>query len=128
MRGGLAQLGERSVRNAEAEGSIPLPSTILWSRRITMRLKEEKIDSLSRQILNVLRSIPDITFKEKDIRIFLEIKKIITEDLKREEAIDEEVRILLEKYRERISTKDLDYQYLFRRAKAQLMKERGLIM
>jgi hypothetical protein len=26
--GGLAQLGERGVRNAEVEGSNPLPSTI----------------------------------------------------------------------------------------------------
>ncbi len=29
MRGRLAQLGERSVRNAEVGGSNPLPSTIL---------------------------------------------------------------------------------------------------
>lgn len=28
--GRLAQLGERRVRNAEVEGSNPLPSTIAW--------------------------------------------------------------------------------------------------
>ncbi|MCD6386370.1 DUF507 family protein [Candidatus Sumerlaeota bacterium] len=91
-----------------------------------MRLREEKIDSLSRQLLNFLRKHKDVTFKEKDIRVFLEIKRIITLDLKREDEIDEEVHELLKKYRERISSKDMDYQYLFRRAKAQIMKERGL--
>ena len=32
VRGGLAQLGERRVRNAEVEGSNPLPSTrrVAW--------------------------------------------------------------------------------------------------
>ncbi len=35
--GGLAQLGERGVRNAEVEGSNPLPSTITTSRRRSRR-------------------------------------------------------------------------------------------
>ncbi len=35
--GGLAQLGERRVRNAEVEGSNPLPSTRAI-RRLTFRL------------------------------------------------------------------------------------------
>lgn len=93
-----------------------------------MRLREEKIDSLSRQILQRLRSLKEVKFKEKDIRIFLEIKRVVTLDLKREDEIEEEVRELLEKHRDKISTRDLDYQYLFRRAKAQLMKDRGLVM
>ena len=93
-----------------------------------MRLREEKIDSLSRQILNQLRQTKGVTFKEKDIRVFLEIKRVITVDLKREDQIDEEARELLEKYRERISSKDMNYQYLFKRTKAQLMKDRGLVM
>ncbi len=93
-----------------------------------MRMREEKIDYLSRRILQVLRDNSNVSFEKKDIRIFLEIKRVITQDLKREEEIDEEVRELLEKYRERISNKDMDYQFLFRRAKSQLMKERGLVM
>ncbi len=93
-----------------------------------MRLREEKIDSLSRQVLQFLRKHKDIKLKDKDIRIFLEIKRVITNDLKREDEIEEEARQLLEKHREKISTKYLDYQYLLRRAKAQLMKERGLVL
>ena len=33
-RGGLAQLGERDVRNVEVGGSIPLPSTMCSSGKI----------------------------------------------------------------------------------------------
>ena len=36
-RGGVAQLGERSVRNAEVGGSIPLASTIVRSSHIAAR-------------------------------------------------------------------------------------------
>ena len=93
-----------------------------------MRLREEKIDNLSRQILNHLRKHPEVTMKEKDVRVFLEIKRVITNDLRKEDQIEEEVKELLERYREKISTKDMDYQYLFRKAKEQLMKERGLVM
>ncbi len=93
-----------------------------------MRLREEKIDNLSRQILNVMRKNKDVKFKQKDIRIFLEIKRVITIDLKREDQIDEEAREILEKYRERISRKDMNYQYLFRKTKEQIMKDRGLVM
>jgi hypothetical protein len=93
-----------------------------------MRLTKEKIESLSKQLLDELKKQPEVSFKADESLINLEIKTAITADLKREDEIDLEVREILKKHMNRINLENMDYSVLFRKTKQKIIKERGLVI
>lgn len=91
-----------------------------------MRLRDEKIASLATQVLEELKANDSVQLLADEEIVSLEIRRVITEDLKAEDALDEEVRQILSKHIDRIHREGLDYSILFRRTKQQLIRERGL--
>jgi hypothetical protein len=91
-----------------------------------MRLRGEKIGNLASQLLESLKANPGVRVLADDAVVLHDIERIITEDLKAEDALDEEVRQILSKHIDRIHREGLDYAVLFRRTKQQLIRERGL--
>ena len=93
-----------------------------------MRLTEAKILSLSEQLLQALSNHPQVTLKGSPSQVALRIRSVITEDLRREEGLDEEVKQLLETALRGKNRMSIDYQALFKKAKAQMIRERKLVI
>lgn len=93
-----------------------------------MRLTEAKIQSLSEQLLQVLSNHPQVKMRATPGQVALRIRSVITEDLRREDGLDEEVRRLLEAHLKGKNRLSIDYQALFKKAKAQLIRERKLVI
>ena len=93
-----------------------------------MRLKPEKIDDLSRKILEEFKNHEEIAFRMDEEEVLHEIKNVITVDLQREDDLEDEVREILQKHMNRIYRDDISYTDLVRKAKRQLAKERGLVL
>ncbi len=91
-----------------------------------MRLRDEKIASLAAQMLEDLKANADVQLLADESEVLHEIRRVIMEDLKAEDALDEEVREILSKHIDRIHREGLDYSVLFRRTKQKLIRERGL--
>ena len=95
---------------------------------VTMRLTEEKITALARQLTKTLAEHPGVTLNAAEPQIEGRIRSVITEDLKREEALDDEVKRLIEPHIRGKNRMTFDYEALFKRAKAQLVKDKGLVI
>ena len=93
-----------------------------------MRLTDAKIQSLSNQLLAALEALPQVTFKGTASQVGFTVKSIMTEDLRREDQLDEEVKRLLEHHLRGKSRMSIDYNTLFRKAKAQMIRERKLVI
>ena len=91
-----------------------------------MRLRDEKIASLAAQMLEDLKANADVQLVADESEVLHEMRRVFTEDLKAEDALDEEVRKILSKHIDRIHHEGLDYSVLFRRTKQKLIRERGL--
>ena len=91
-----------------------------------MRLREEKIGSLATQLLEDLKANANVQLLADEAAVLHEIRRVVIEDLKAEDALDEEVRQILSKHIDRIHREGLDYSVLFRRTKQRLIRERGL--
>jgi len=93
-----------------------------------MRLKEEKVDSLAKKILNELKSNPKVFFKSPEDKIVHTIKSIFINDLKREDELEEEIHKKLKENINKINRENLNYNDLFRKAKIKLAKEKKIIL
>ena len=93
-----------------------------------MRLKPEKIDDISQKVLEELKNNPEVALRKDEVEVLHEIKAIIIRDLEREDELEEEVRVILQKHMNRIYRDDISYTELVRKAKRQLARERGLVL
>ncbi|RMF90794.1 MAG: DUF507 family protein [Nitrospinota bacterium] len=89
-----------------------------------MRLSREKINHLSHLILQELKSIPEVRFliAENDVR--LQVVRSITEELKIEESIDEEVRRTLRSYSRKIIEGSREWDVMYQKLYEQEMNKR----
>jgi hypothetical protein len=93
-----------------------------------MRLTETKIQALTDKLFETVTNHPKVTVKGQPNQIAFKIKAAIAEDLRREDALDEEVKRLLEAALKGKNRMSLDYQTLFRKAKATLVRDRKLVI
>ena len=92
-----------------------------------MRLKPDKVQSFSESILQVLKVDPDCQFIRDEQMIHDDIRRIFMEDLRREDAIEEEIRDKLDAHRDKIGSGTFSYMDLFRKAKKQIARDRKLV-
>ena len=93
-----------------------------------MRLTDTKIQALTDKLVATLSEHRQVTLKGSASQVAFRIRMGITEDLRREDALEEEVRQLLERHLRGRSRMSLDYQTLFKKAKAQLVRDRKLVI
>ncbi|MBI5184013.1 MAG: DUF507 family protein [Nitrospinae bacterium] len=93
-----------------------------------MRLKKEMIQYISQSITTsmIKKGYVHPIVDEKDI--YTAITHVITEDLMVEDRLDEEVKEILERYRDDIDKRNVDYRNMFQMIKKKLIEERGLIL
>lgn len=90
-----------------------------------MRLSPRKIDYLSEKIVQIMRERKDINFNIDEDELARIIGWEITDELKIEDEIDEEVDELLAHYERQIVHQDLDQMMLRRKLKSELARKRG---
>ena len=62
-----------------------------------MRLRPEKIEHLAQVVVESLTQYPEVTLQESRDHLVGLVKRVITEDLRLEDEIEEEARRVLEK-------------------------------
>jgi hypothetical protein len=93
-----------------------------------MRLKKEQIQKVSEKILHSLQAKNLVNLKV-DAGVVLErIKRAIQDDMDAEDKLDLEVRKIMDRYKQQISSGQLSEQQVFQMIKKQLVKERKLVI
>lgn len=93
-----------------------------------MKLKKERIRSLSRAILSHLVEQGTVRVEPTGERLDQVIERVIAEDFSVEDRLDAEVRKILDSYETEIAKGDVDPHQMFLMIKKQLVKEKGLIL
>jgi len=90
-----------------------------------MRLSPNKIEYLSEKLVKLMREREGIFITGDEDELARVIGWEITEELKIEDEIEDEVDKVLEQYERQISSGDMDQAVLRRKLKAELAKKRG---
>ncbi|MFM2308822.1 MAG: hypothetical protein RLY87_943 [Chloroflexota bacterium] len=94
-----------------------------------MRLSPTKITQYAERLVDVLADTDGILFEADDADLRVAITDIMTDELMQEERLDSELHELLQsKLRFEISMGRVNYDELFRKAKNQEVRKRGIII
>jgi hypothetical protein len=93
-----------------------------------MRLSRDEIKGLSDFLTKMIVDKNLLLKQVKTEDISLDIYNIISEDMKLEDKLDEEVKDIMERYDSELKSGKVDYNKLFNMIKQQLVKERKLIV
>lgn len=93
-----------------------------------MRLTPEKIQQLAELVARTLGENPEVEVKIKEGDLRATIAKIITEDLKEEEAIEAEARKTLEQHREQIRRSGANFDEMLQKSIRKLARDRGFTL
>jgi hypothetical protein len=80
-----------------------------------MRLSREKVNKLSHLVTEELVKLDDIEFIEDRNTIRLEIVKIVNEELKKEETLDQEARKKIASQKKTVPEGSLEWDILYRK-------------
>ena len=89
-----------------------------------MRLSNAKVNHLANLVMNYLRSEPEVEFFEEDSDIRLEVARVIQEELKDDEVIDQAVRYKIESQARDIPEGSEEWDILYRRYYEEQMGKR----
>jgi hypothetical protein len=92
-----------------------------------MRLTRDQVGYVSQQIVRGLVREAYIATDRHDPLID-SIAQVLVTDLEAEDRLNDEVRDMLKNFADEISRGSLNYQELFRKAKAKLARERKMII
>jgi len=92
-----------------------------------MRLTQDQIGHIARQIVRGLLKEEMIIVDHSEQATELLVETFV-KDFKDEEALNDEVRNLLENYSEEINRGMVNYQELFRKVKAKMARERKIVI
>jgi len=94
---------------------------------VEMRLNKNQIEHMAfvsvRNLLKEEKIIADDKNKLVDSLI-----NLITDELQKEDKLDQEVREILSKHMEKIRNENIEYQIMFRMIKTKLAKERDIVL
>lgn len=93
-----------------------------------MRLNPEKVQQLAELVAQTLEENPEVEVKIKTGDLRATIAKIITEDLKEEEAIEAEARRTLEQHREQIRRTGASFDEMLQKSVRKLARDRGFTL
>jgi len=88
-----------------------------------MRLSREKVNKLSHLVTEELVKLEDIEFIEDRNTIRLEIVKILNEELKKEETLDQEARKKIASQKKTVPEGSLEWDILYRKYYAEEVKK-----
>lgn len=93
-----------------------------------MRLSPNKIEFLAEEVLNMLEKDPGVHIQTNPDLVYRVLADTFYENMKAEEAIDEEVDELLTQYKGQISAMEMDYGDLRNKMKREIAKKKGFVL
>jgi hypothetical protein len=91
-----------------------------------VRLSERKIRYLSEKITNWLERRGDVELLDRPDVVSLAIARAMTQELRLEDELDDEVEKVLKTYQTQIRGQNMDMTLLRQKVKAQLAREKGI--
>jgi hypothetical protein len=88
-----------------------------------MRLSREKVNKLSHLVTEELVKLDELEFIEDRNTIRLEIVKILNEELKKEETLDQEARKKIASQKKTVPEGSLEWDILYRKYYAEEVKK-----
>ena len=88
-----------------------------------MRLSREKVNKLSHLVTEELVKLDDLEFIEDRNTIRLEVVKILNEELKKEETLDQEARKKIASQKKTVPEGSLEWDILYRKYYADEVKK-----
>lgn len=92
-----------------------------------MRLTSDEVDFISRKIVKTLVAAHRIE-TESEARLAEGIGRVITEELMREDKLNEEVREVLVQHSSEMQRSNITYTEMFKMVKRKMAKEKGIIL
>ena len=92
-----------------------------------MKLRETRVDHISREIVNILEEEGFIEIFEQSAA-YQAVFSVFIDDLQVEEKLDLEVREILDQYSDKMDQDRIQYHEMFKMVKTKLAKERNLIL
>ncbi len=92
-----------------------------------MRLTSDEVDFISRKIVKTLVGMHRIEV-DSEARLAEGIGRVITEELMREDKLNEEVREVLVQHSSEMQRSNITYTEMFKMVKRKMAKEKGIIL
>jgi hypothetical protein len=93
-----------------------------------MRISEKKVNRISKKILEMLQKDKSVRLLSDLNTIEAEIKSVIFEDLKEEDVIEEQAKLILDQHSNALAGENIDYMAILNRIKRQIAKEKGFVL
>lgn len=93
-----------------------------------MRLKPEKIESLAQKVANALKNHRRGELAVPQDQVEGAIRRIITDDLKREMALEKEAEEILRQHKMAIDRQNMSYNTLLDKTKKELARQRKITL
>jgi hypothetical protein len=93
-----------------------------------MRLRPEKVDYLAAKITEELKKLKSVTFRAPADQVTGTIRRVILQDLQREDEIEKEAEQLLSQHRQKIEFSNVSYGSLLQKAKQEIARRRKIIL
>lgn len=93
-----------------------------------MKIKQEQVEKVCRLILEHLKEKKMIMLKVPESQVYQKLVQVFTNNLKQEEAIDQQAKRILEETLEQSNQDQLDRQKMFLMIKRKLAKDKGFIL
>jgi len=92
-----------------------------------MRLRSDEIEFLARKIVKTLVSGEKLAVDEEEV-VMSQIGRVITEELEKEDRLNDEVREVLVQHSDEMARSNITYTEMFKMVKRKMAKEKGLIL
>lgn len=92
-----------------------------------MRLTSDEVEFISRKIVKALLAAHRIEV-DSEARLAEGIGRVITEELMREDRLNEEVREVLVQHSSEMQRSNITYTEMFKMVKRKMAKEKGIIL
>lgn len=93
-----------------------------------MRLKPEKIDYLASKITQELQKLKSVKFLAPPEQVTGTIRRVIFNDLQREDEIEKEAEELLRKHQQKIEFHNLSFGTLLQKTKQEIARRRKIVL
>jgi len=93
-----------------------------------MKLQTEEITKLAKSVYRELVREDMIEILTSEAEILQKIEGILIADAKKEVAIENEAKKMMQKFEKQVQSGEIDYQKMYGMVKKQLMKEKKFIL
>lgn len=93
-----------------------------------MKLKDRQIKKIAELILQGLKEKKLVTLRKKEFEVLESIAKVITDDMEAEAKLERDARSMMDAYRTKINSGEIDERKVFLMIKKQLAKERKIVL